>query len=255
MSVARSQTTSPNGRLVRFLRAAVIFLAFIGMAVATRRTIVLLKPGALSSPNNPAAELDAHFASERALVLTHILPAMLFMILGPWQFVRGLRARCPKVHRWSGRIFLAASAVVGISGLKLAFGKTIGGIDEKAAVTLFGSFFLISLAKALLHAVRREFAQHREWMIRGYAIGLAVATIRPIMGTFFAAALMSGHAPQPKEFFGIAFWIGFTLQTIAAEVWINYTRPTCAAQFTLPTEAASVSSTRHAHCRCQVISR
>src|SRR2546426_5373850 len=41
------------------------------------------------------------------------------------------------------------------------------------------------------HALRREFAQHREWMIRGYAIGLAVATIRPIMGTFFAAALRS----------------------------------------------------------------
>jgi len=202
----------------------VIFIAFIGLAVATRRTIVLINPGALSSPKNPAAELDAHFASERALVLTHILPAMLFMVLGPLQFVRSLRSRYPQVHRWSGRIFLAASAVVGISGLRLAFGKTIGGLDEKAAIALFGTFFLISLSKALWHALRREFAKHREWMIRGYAIGLAVATIRPIMGGFFAAAVMSGHKPQPAEFFGTAFWIGFTLQTIAAEIWINYTR-------------------------------
>lgn len=98
-------------------------------------------------------------------------------------------------------------------------------MDEKAAIALFGMFFLISLGKALWHALRREFAKHREWMIRGYAIGLAVAAIRPIMGGFFAAALMSGQAPQPKEFFGTAFWIGFTLQTIAAEIWINYTRP------------------------------
>jgi len=67
----------------------------------------------------------------------------------------------------------------------------------------------------------------REWMIRGYAIGLAVATIRPIMATFFAAALLQGHAPEPKEFFGTAFWIGFTLQTIAAEIWINYTKVDC----------------------------
>lgn len=222
---AASQPTRPNRTLGRLLWIAVIFLAFIGLAVATRRTIVLLRPGALSSPKNPAADLDAHFASERALVLTHILPAMLFMVLGPLQFVRSLRSRYPQIHRWSGRIFLAASAVVGISGLKLAFGKTIGGLDEKAAITLFGTFFLIALAKALWHALRREFAQHREWMIRGYAIGLAVATIRPIMGTFFAAALMSGHKPQPAEFFGTAFWIGFTLQTIAAEIWINYTRP------------------------------
>ena len=225
MSPAKTNAIRPNRALMRFLWIAVIFLAFIGLAVATRRTIVLLKPSALNSSRNPAADLDAHFASERALVLTHILPAMLFMVLGPLQFVRGLRSRYPQVHRWAGRIFLAASAVVSVSGLKLAFGKTVGGLDEKAAIILFGTFFLISLSKALWHALRYEFAQHREWMIRGYAIGLAVATIRPIMGTFFAAALRSGHKPQPAEFFGTAFWIGFTLQTIAAEIWINYTRP------------------------------
>lgn len=225
MSGAAFHTSRPNRTLTRFLWVAVIFLAFIGLAVATRCTVVLLKPGSLTSPRNPAADLDAHFAGERALVLAHILPAMLFMLLGPLQFVRGLRSRYPQVHRWSGRIFLAASAVVGISGLNLAFGKTVGGLDEKAAIVLFGTFFLISLAKAFWHALRREFAQHREWVIRGYAIGLAVASIRPIMGTFFAAALISGHKPQPAEFFGTAFWIGFTLQSIAAEVWINYTRP------------------------------
>src|SRR5215831_8531372 len=75
-------------------------------------------------------------------------------------------------------------------------GLLIGGTDEKAAIALFGTFFLISLAKALWHALRREFAQHREWMIRGYAIGLAVATIRPIMGTFFATAVIRGHTPN-----------------------------------------------------------
>jgi uncharacterized membrane protein len=221
---------NPNRALVRFLWSAVIFLAFTGLAVATRRAIVLFRPGALSAANNPAAALDAHFANHRALTLAHILPAMLFMVLGPLQFVRSLRSKHPQLHRWSGRIFLAASAVVGMTGLTMAFGKTIGGLDEKAAITLFGTFFLLALAKALWHALRREFVQHREWMIRGYAIGLAVATIRPIMGTFFAAALLQGHAPEPKEFFGAAFWIGFTVQMIAAEIWINYTRPAAAAQ-------------------------
>ena len=239
MSRGRSQATHPNRTLVRFLWMAVIFFAFIGLVVATRRAIVLLKPGALSSPRNPAGDLDAHFASERTLVLTHILPAMLFMILGPLQFARGLRSRYPQMHRWSGRIFLAASAVVGISGLRLAYGKTIGGMDEKAAIVLFGTLFLIALGTALWHALRREFAQHREWMIRGYAIGLAVAAIRPIIGFFFAAAVIRGHAPDPHQFFGTAFWLGFTLQAIAAEMWINYTRPTAAAQITFPSEATS----------------
>src|SRR3984893_1475254 len=220
-----------NRTLVRWAWAAVIFLALIGLAVAVRRSVVLLRPpGAVSGRNNPAAALDGAFADRRTLMLVHIAPAMLFMILGPLQFVRRLRAKYPQIHRWSGRIFLAVSAVVGLTGLTLAFGKTVGGVDEKAAIVLFGSFFLIALAKALRHALRREFAQHREWMIRGYAIGLAVATIRPIMGTFFAVAALEGRRPEPHEFFGTAFWIGFTLQMIVAEIWIKYTRPRAAAQ-------------------------
>src|SRR5258708_25304515 len=192
----------PTRTLARFLWTAVILLAFIGLAVATRRTTVLFKPGALNARNNPSAALDAHFAGHRTLILAHVLPAMLFMVLGPPQFVRRLRSKYPQIHRWSGRIFLTASAVVGFTGLTMAWGKTIGGIDEKAAITLFGTFFLIALAKALWHALRREFAQHREWMIRGYAIGLAVATIRPIMAAVFASALLPGHAPGPKKIFG-----------------------------------------------------
>lgn len=65
-------------------------------------------------------------------------------------------------------------------------------------------------------------------MIRDYAIGLAVATIHPIVGAFFAAAVGRGHAPEPSQFFATAFGKGFTLQTIAAEVWINHTKVTVA---------------------------
>jgi hypothetical protein len=28
----------------------------------------------------------------------------------------------------------------------------------------------------------------------------------------------------PHEFFGIAFWLGFTITFLAAEAWIDYTR-------------------------------
>jgi len=45
--------------------------------------------------------------------------------------------------------------------------------------------------------------------------------------------------PQPAEFFGTAFWIGFTLQIIAAEIWINYTRPHQPAEFRTATAELS----------------
>jgi len=213
-----------NRGITKILWVAVILLALIGVAVATRRATVLVKPGAMNAAKNPAAGLDEHFAKEKTLTLLHVLPGMIFMILGPLQFIKGLRAKHPEVHRWSGRIFLTASAVIGVTGLTMAARGTIGGADERAAIFLFGGFFLIALGKALRHAMKKEFAKHREWMIRGYAVGLAVATIRPIMAGFFAVAVISGETPQPQNFFGTAFWIGFVAQSILAEIWIRWTR-------------------------------
>ena len=60
-----------------------------------------------------------------------------------------------------------------------------------------------------------------ETMIRAFAVGLAVATIRPIIGIFFATSWVSGLTP--REFFGLAFWSGFTVQLMAAEAWIRWT--------------------------------
>ena len=216
----------PGRAVGRFLWIAVIFLAFIGVAVGARRAIVLVKPGAMSANKNPAAGLDEHFAREKALTLLHVIPGILFMVLGPLQFVRNLREKHPALHRWNGRIFLTASGVIGVTGLTMALRGTVGGWDEKSAILIFGSFFLFALGKALWHVLHGEFAKHREWMIRGYAVGLAVATIRPIMASFFAVAVMHGQTPEPSKFFGAAFWIGFTAQVIVAEIWVRRTRPT-----------------------------
>lgn len=220
----------PNRTISRFLWTAVILLALVGIAAATRRTVVLFRPTAISPAKNPAAALDEHFADHRGLTLIHILPGIIFMVLGPLQFIRSLRSKHPQLHRWSGRIFLTASGILAVAGLIMAAGPTIGGWDEKAAIFLFGSFFLIALATALRYALRGEFAQHREWMIRGYASGLAVAAVRPIMGSFFAAAVARGRTPDPHSFFGTAFWIGFSLSVIVAELWIRYTRPAVRSQ-------------------------
>ena len=216
---------TPSKWLVRTLWTAVVFLALIGLAAATRRTVVLFSPGTLSNAKNPAAGLDAGFAAHRSLTLAHVLPGMLFMVLGPLQFVRRIRSSYPWLHRWTGRAFLIASLIVGCSALAMSWKMSIAGANETAATTLYGAFFLIALARAYRYVRRREFVLHREWMIRAYAIGLAVATIRPIVCGFFGAALARGQQPNPHEFFGTAFWIGFTLHLIAAEAWINYTRP------------------------------
>jgi uncharacterized membrane protein len=217
--------------------AAVIFLSVIGIAVAVRRMTHVLpivakgyRPPAV--PANPGAAqfavLDDLFARYPILTLIHIAPGLLFMVLGPLQFSATIRARHLQWHRFSGRIFVICGLVIGVSALVMSLGMpAIGGVNQAAATTLFAIFFLFALCKAFWHIRHREFELHREWMIRAFAVGLAVATIRPIIGVFFATSGLSGLTPH--EFFGIAFWIGFVLHLIAAEAWIHATSSPSAA--------------------------
>ena len=224
----------PGRRIRRVLWGAVIFLALTGSIVAVRRMVKVI-PFALHGYHPPppannavAAQfgaLDDLFAHYPGLTLIHIIPGLLFMLLGPLQFSSTIRARHLRWHRWSGRIFVACGFVIGVSALIMSFGMpAIGGVNQAAATALFGSYFLVALSRAFWLIRRRETALHREWMIRAFSIGLAVATIRPIIGIFFATSRLSGLTP--REFFGIAFWIGFVLHLIAAEAWIRATSGT-----------------------------
>jgi len=223
-------------RLRQLLWPTTIFLVVIGIAIITRRAVHLI-PIVLHSyhppaaPRNPVftqfASTDDIFARHPILTLIHILPALLFVTLGPLQFNRSLRASHPQWHRVSGRIYLVAATIVGFSALIMSFAMpAIGGIAQAAATTLFSLYFLFALATAFLHIRRREFAPHREWMIRAFAIGLAVATIRPIVGLFVAITIATRGpaALNLHTIFGTAFWIGFLLHATVAELWIRSTR-------------------------------
>ena len=206
-------------RASRFLWSSVIFLIVIGVAAVTRRTLVLFWPGRFGAPTSPAAALDTGFARHTVLTVIHILPGGLFLTLASLQFVPSIRQKHLQVHRWMGRVLVVCGLIIGVSALVMSFKMNIGGPNQTAATTLFAIVFLICLIKGYLHIRRKEVERHREWMIRAYGVGLGVATTRPIVGMFFAFRRLTPH-----EFFGIAFWLGFTITFLAAEVWVDYTR-------------------------------
>lgn len=211
-------------KATRLVWTGVILLVIIGVAAVTRRTLVLLWPGTFSGgKSNPAVALDAGFARHVTLTLIHILPGALFLVLAPLQFVPGIRAKHLRLHRWMGRVLLISGLIIGTSALVMSYTMNIGGPNETAATTLYGILFLICLMQAYRYIRRKEVARHREWMIRAYGIGLGVATTRPIVGMFFAFRRLAPH-----EFFGIAFWLGFTITAVAAEGWVEYTRQNAA---------------------------
>lgn len=235
--------------LSRTLRTVACLLAAIGLAMVIRRTLVIAgvlsaggpggvvrgsAAGGISAPGGAGgvaagsggraaldagrAAFDSGFGQHPVMTMLHILAGAFFLIPGLLQFWPAMRKNHPLFLRRSEGLFFVAGYVTGFSALCLPFIiPPVGGLNESACTTLFSVFFLVCLTRTL--QCRKDAVLHREWLIRVFAIGLAVATIRPIIGLFFA---FSGLPPQ--VFFGTAFWIGFTLHAIAAEVWIHYTR-------------------------------
>jgi hypothetical protein len=57
------------------------------------------------------------------------------------------------------------------------------------------------------------------WLVRAVGILLGIATTRPVMGIFFATSRLT-HL-EPRQFFGIAFWMGFSINTVVVELWLR----------------------------------
>jgi uncharacterized membrane protein YsdA (DUF1294 family) len=194
-----------------WLRAAFWLCIVIAVAVVLRRVFALASPSSSAPPQMVA--LDSWFTSHRALTLAHILPALLFVLVAPLVvFRRYARAA------WPERLIFPLGAVVGATAYAMSI-YSIGGWVERSAVLFFNSLFLYSLLRAYLYKQHNEQALQRRWLLRAIVILLGIATTRPVMGVFFATSRLT-HL-TPSEFFGIAFWIGFSINTIAIELWLR----------------------------------
>src|SRR5207244_899855 len=137
--------------------AVVILLSLIGIGVVVRRALYLIPilingyhpPSASSGRTAELTKLDDIFAHYPVLTLIHILPALVFIVLGPFQFSKKIRSRHLEWHRRSGRVFLVCGIIVGLTGFVMSFVMpAIGGVNQAASTILFSLFFLFSLYKA-----------------------------------------------------------------------------------------------------------
>ena len=200
------QTTAP----LRWLRAGFWISIVIAVAVVIRRLVALAYPSHSARPQ--LANLDATFASHAAL--THIVPALFFVLLVPMFYSRRFADTV-----WVERLLYVLGAVVGITAYAMSI-YPIGGWGERSAVLFFNSLFLYSLARSYGCMRRGQLLLKRSWMTRAIGILLGIATTRPVMGIFFATSPLT-HL-EPKQFFGIAFWIGFSINTLVVELWLRF---------------------------------
>ncbi|QGR00340.1 DUF2306 domain-containing protein [Paenibacillus psychroresistens] len=124
----------------------------------------------------PAA---ARFDASPLPLVVHILSAIVYGILGPFQFATGFRRRKPSWHRAVGRLLVLCGLLVGLSGLWMTlFYPHAPGDGELlyAFRLLFGSAMVVSIALGFAVILRGDVIRHRAWMMRGFAIGLGAGT-------------------------------------------------------------------------------
>jgi hypothetical protein len=186
----------------------------IAVAAVIRRLLALAFPSPSAPPQ--MMDLDRAFASHAALTLAHILPALAFVLLLPFAVL----PRFSK-HKWPERWLFPLGVVVGVTAYGMSV-YSIGGWIERSAVLFYNSLFLFSLARAWLYKARDQTTEKRRWLMRAVVILLGIATTRPVMGLFFATRGLTQLKPQ--QFFGIAFWIGFSINWIMIEIWLRSKR-------------------------------
>ncbi len=199
------------GRAPRWLLIGFWACIAVAIAAVVRRIFALAHP--LSSGPPKLVALDALFASHNTLTLAHILPALAFVLLAPFLIFRRFAGAV-----WPERLFFPLGGVVGITAYAMSV-YSVGGWVERSAVLLFNSLFLFSLLRAFIYRRRGELELKRRWLGRAIAILLGIATTRPVMGVFFATSALT-HL-TPRQFFGIAFWIGFSINTVTIEWWLR----------------------------------
>jgi uncharacterized membrane protein len=164
------------------LAFALIALSAIPVAAGLVRLARLAIGEALTADN-------ARFVASPLPVVSHVLSASLFCMLGALQFVPTLRQSGRPWHRTAGRLLVPLGVAAALSGLwmtlfyelpvgsdlnVLLFQRVVGLLQ--LARLLVGTGMLVSLALGVAAIRARSFARHRAWMTRAYALGMGAGT-------------------------------------------------------------------------------
>jgi uncharacterized membrane protein len=218
---------------------AVITLCAIGVIAGIARALFISDLGAHAEPArtegfrvmgieepHPArraadvADADRGFAAFPLTTLAHVIPGALFLGLAPLQFWAGFRNRHRNLHRWSGRLLVVLGMVIAPAGIFFAVWRPFGGFMESLIVVAMGAWFLVSLVRGFLSARKGEIERHRRWMIRAFAMGLAISVMRVI--SLPLDIMLAPAGVGPRQIFIVMLGTGFVMMVVASEMWIAY---------------------------------
>lgn len=132
-------------------------------------------------PENPAWQ---RYESFKWWLLPHAVFGTLMYLTMPLQYSERLRKRFPTLHRITGRLYVLSVFIVAPTGAyiqyfeeRLGFPRSFTVLAVVDALLLMGTTLM-----GFVFAYRRKIAQHRQWMIRSFALALVFVEARFFLG-------------------------------------------------------------------------
>jgi hypothetical protein len=151
----------------------------------------------------------------RIAFFIHVYASLWVLFAGFTQFSKRLLKNSPRVHRVMGYIYVCnVLLITGPAGFIMGFYAN-GGLLSRVAFVLLAALWMSFTAIAFMKAKQRKFVEHRQFMIRSYALTLSALTLR----AWKFAITNTTDAIHPMDVYRIVAWLGWGLNLIIAE-WL-----------------------------------
>jgi len=160
----------------------------------------------------------AHIKLNWAILIAHVVTAIPPLFIGMFAFSKRLRNASLKWHRWMGTAYCVCIWISALLGVLLALANTHGPI-AKAGFGFLGLGWFVTTWLAYKTARVKNIVSHRRWMIRSFALTLAVVTIRPM----FLIDPLFGFTSE--NWYLLATWICWVPNLLIAEIYVRTTKP------------------------------
>lgn len=146
----------------------------------------------------------------------HVFSAVGALLAGFTQFSSRFLREHRSWHRLFGRIYAYDILLINFpTGMVLALCAN-GLLPGRIAFVLLDCLWFVFTLIAVTAARSRQFARHREFMIRSYALTLSAITLRT-----WKIILTHSFYIDPVHLYMIEAWIGFVPNLLLAEWWIR----------------------------------
>lgn len=159
-------------------------------------------------------EMGAYVKTVPLGVWGHVICGPIALALAPLQLWTGLRARAPRLHCWSGRVYGLAILLGAVAALSL-LPVSVASPFARAGFGVLAVLWVGTTALGIAAARRGDYATHRAWMLRSIALTYAAVTLRVIMAPLMATGWTVAETYQ------ITAWGSWLLNLAAVELWLR----------------------------------